>query len=136
VVRLVLALALVLACSDSESRAPETVIARTVDELRPNDRLKLVQVRGTVGGTINDFMLHGERHVKFKLDHGNARVTIVHKGVVPDLFRDGVEVKVLGRWVPNDEVRDALVAEGFQDVLVEASDVFLSREIVVVAPDF
>ena len=110
-------------------------VVKYVDELGPRDRHELVQLRGTAV-SIQGFMLGGERHVKFKLDHGNARVTVVHKGVVPDLLRDGVEVKVVGRWVPTAEVRDALVTEGFKQAIVEASDVFLSREIVTLPPEF
>jgi hypothetical protein len=134
--RLVLALALAIACGDTDSRPPpeKAIVSKFADELRPSDRQELLRVRGTAVG-IKGFKRNNEPHVQFYLEHGDARIIVVHKGVVPDLFRNGVDVKVLGRWAATEDVRDALVSEGFKEVILK-DDVFLSREIVVLPPDF
>jgi hypothetical protein len=134
--RVVLVLALVLGCGDTESRPPpeKAIVSKFADELRSSDRHELVQIRGTVLA-IEAFERFGERHVQFRLRHGDVDIFVAHKGAIPDLLRNGIEAKVLGRWVPTEEVRDALVKEGFKALILK-DDVFLSREIVVLPPEF
>jgi hypothetical protein len=67
--------------------------------------------------------------VRFTLTSGPRSVTVVDKDVVPYTFRDGVDVKVTGRWVRAADVRDGLDKEGFADV--RDADVFLGRDVSV-----
>jgi hypothetical protein len=66
-------------------------------------------------------------HARFELQRDGRTVTVVIKDPLPDLFRDGVDVEVVGRWVHTADVRDALDKEGFTDV--GSDDVLLAREV-------
>jgi hypothetical protein len=58
----------------------------------------------------------------------------VIKNYLPDTFRDGVDVEVVGRWAHTADVRGALDQEGFTDV--RGRDVLLAREVFVNPPEF
>jgi hypothetical protein len=120
------ALALLVACESHGAKPRSTV--KHVDELEEGDRGELIIVEGRA----SEIMARtgfDVPHLRFTLSHGGRRLTVVDKAVVPEAFRDGVDVKVTGRWVRAADVRDGLDKEGFLDV--QAADVFLAREVAI-----
>ena len=119
----VLVLGLCAACGGGDDR-PKKI--KHVDRLEERDRGELIQIAGRVSGALARTVA-GVPHARFELQRDDRSVTVVVKDHVPDLFRDGVEVEVIGRWVHTADVRDALDKEGFTDV--RSHDVLLAREV-------
>ena len=129
-VRWLLVLGLCAAC-DGRDAKPAPI--KHVDRLDERDRGELIQIAGRAS-EITARMVRGSTgpaHIRFQLalEHDGRTLTVVTKDVVPDLFREGVDVEVVGRWVHTADVRDALDKEGFEDV--RGNDVLLAREIRV-----
>jgi cytochrome c-type biogenesis protein CcmE len=116
-----------LAC-DSHDVKPRVLRTKHVDELQERDRGELIRLEGRVSNASSRGHF-AVPHVRFTLTSGPRSVTVVDKDVVPEVFRDGVDVKVTGRWVRTADVRDGLDKEGFTDV--RDPDVFLAREVSV-----
>jgi len=114
-----------VACGGHEAR-DKPVMVKEVDQLKDSDRDTLIHVRGRVADIVP------RQHVRFTLEHGGRRLTVVDKGSAPELLRDGVDAEVEGRWVHAADVRAELDKAGFSDV--HDPDVFLSRGIVVTIP--
>jgi cytochrome c-type biogenesis protein CcmE len=116
-----------LAACDSRALKPRATI-KHVDELEERDRGELIHLEGRVS-EISVRRGSGAPHLRFTLSHGERRITVVDKDFVPDVFRDGVDVTVTGRWVRTADVRDGLDKEGFVDV--RDADVVLAREVAI-----
>ncbi|HEY6038497.1 MAG TPA: cytochrome c maturation protein CcmE [Kofleriaceae bacterium] len=112
-----------IACGGHDDRPPKI---KRVDRLDERDRGELVQIAGRASA-IRARTGSGAPHLRFELALAGRSITVVTKDYVPDLFRDGVDVEVTGRWVHTADVRAALDKEGFQDVRGE--DVLLAREV-------
>jgi len=121
------ALALLVACESHDAK-PRVMTVKHVDELEESDRGELIIVEGRASEIITRSGFDVP-HLRFTLSHGGRRVTVVDKAVVPEAFRDGVDVKVTGRWVRTADVREGLDKEGFMDV--GRPDVFLAREVTI-----
>jgi len=126
-VRLAVVLALCAACDGRDARPAKI---KHVDRLEERDRGELIQIAGRAS-EIYARAGSGPPHIRFQLalDHDGRTITVVIKDVVPDLFRDGVDVEVIGRWVHTEDVRDALDKEGFADV--RGGDVLLARSVLI-----
>ena len=116
-----------LAACDNHDAKPRATI-KHVDELEERDRGELIHLEGRAS-EITARRGSAATHLRFTLSHGSRRVTVVDKDVVPDLFREGVDVTVTGRWVHTADVRDGLDKEGFTDV--RDADVFLARDVTI-----
>jgi cytochrome c-type biogenesis protein CcmE len=85
----------------------------TIDELKqrvPAVYKEKVRVSGEVvtGSIINDT----EGNLGFKITDGNHIINVEYKGIVPDVFRDGVEAVVEGLYKPDNTFKaDILLAK-------------------------
>ncbi|MEP6861630.1 MAG: cytochrome c maturation protein CcmE, partial [Deltaproteobacteria bacterium] len=128
--RWLLVLGLCAACDGRDDR-PKKI--KHVDRLEERDRGELVEIAGRVSGALARTVA-GVPHARFELQREGRTITVVIKGPLPDLFRDGVAVEVVGRWVHTADVRDALDKEGFTDV--RGGDVLLAREVFLAPISF
>lgn len=64
----------------------------------------------------------GQAGVRFKVTDGNASVPIVFKGILPDLFREGQGVVVLGAQQSNGEFRAS-------EVLAKHDETYMPKEV-------
>lgn len=112
-----------IACGGHDDPPPKI---KRVHRLEERDRGALVEIAGRASGILARTG-SGAPHIRFELALADRSITVVTKDYVPDMFRDGVDVEVTGRWVHTADVRDALDQEGFRDVRGE--DVLLAREV-------
>jgi hypothetical protein len=119
-----------IACGGHDDRPPKI---KRVHRLEERDRGELVQITGRASGILARAG-SGPPHIRFELALADRSITVVTKDYVPDMFRDGVDVEVTGRWVHTADVRDALDKEGFRDVRGE--DVLLAREVRIAPISF
>jgi hypothetical protein len=122
-VRWLLVLGLCAACDGRDDR-PKKI--KHVDRLEERDRGELIEIAGRVSGALARTVA-GVPHARFELQREGRSITVVIKNHLPDLFRDGVDVEVVGRWAHTADVRDALDKEGFTDI--GGDDVLLAREV-------
>jgi cytochrome c-type biogenesis protein CcmE len=73
--------------------------------------------QGTVERTAN-----GAAGVSFKVTDGNASIPVVYKGILPDLFREGQGVVVLGTERPDGVFRAS-------EVLAKHDETYMPKEV-------
>ncbi|MBI4228149.1 MAG: cytochrome c maturation protein CcmE [Deltaproteobacteria bacterium] len=75
----------------------------TVQELKdrvPSVYKEKVRVSGTVvPGSIRNEI---DGNLEFKIAHGGETIDVKYKGIVPDIFKDGVEAVVEGQYTPDN----------------------------------
>ena len=75
----------------------------TVQELKdrvPSVYKEKVRVSGTVvPGSIRNEI---DGNLEFKIAHGGETIDVKYKGIVPDIFKDGVEAVVEGLYTPDN----------------------------------
>lgn len=64
----------------------------------------------------------GQAGAQFKVTDGNASVTVVYKGILPDLFREGQGVVVLGARQPDGVFRAS-------EVLAKHDETYMPKEV-------
>ena len=129
----IVVLALV-ACDDHPAKQQHADVRVTsIERLGDSDRGEMISLTGTVS-TVEARKIHEELRVNFRLSHGGRDVVVVTKGVLPEMFRERVTARVIGRWVATRTVREDLDREGFTSVTSE--DVFLARDVIVELPEF
>jgi cytochrome c-type biogenesis protein CcmE len=121
---------LVVACDTTHDSRPH----RFVEQLTASDHGELIKLEGSVS-TVEIHGKHPKPHLSFQLAYGGQTVTVVSKGIMPVLFREGAPAIVLGRWVDvSAKIRADLNDEDFADVT--GVEVFLAREVITVTPSF
>jgi hypothetical protein len=134
-VRWLLVLGLCAAC-DGRDVKPAPI--KRVDRLEERDRGELIQIAGRASQIVARMARGsaGPAHIRFllTLDHDGRTIAVVTKDPVPDMFREGVDVEVIGRCVHAQDVREGLDHEGFTDV--RGGDVLLAREVRLAPLDF
>ncbi len=64
----------------------------------------------------------GQARAQFKVTDGNASVTVVYKGILPDLFREGQGVVTLGTVQPDGVFRAS-------EVLAKHDETYMPKEV-------
>ena len=111
-----------------------TAYGRFRHAITASDHGELIKIEGSVS-KVEVHGKHDAPHLSFQLAHGGQTVTVVSKGIVPDMFREGAPAVVLGRWVETTtKIRADLNGEDFADIT--GPEVFLAREVHAVTPSF
>lgn len=87
----------------------------------PNGRQ--VRLGGLVAQGTVEKSTGGHAGAQFKVTDGNASVEVVYKGILPDLFREGQGVVVLGVEQPNGVFRAS-------EVLAKHDATYMPKEVV------
>lgn len=73
-------------------------------------------------GTVERSAANGSAGVRFKVTDGSADVPVVYKGILPDLFREGQGVVVLGSTEPDGVFRAS-------EVLAKHDETYMPKEV-------